>query len=297
MEYDLTGTQSKVWKMIRNRKADVNESGITDTISKEIWTEYFKTMYNGDGTTENLNDQIIEELGNNKTDITREDIRTTVMKLKGRKASGMDGIANEMLQFGGHDLIQELLKFVRITLQYQRIPIDMKTSITIPISNQNYRITILSTVLKLTSKMGCKNINIVCYADDAVLASSEDDLQRILHQFLKSAKMYHMRVSKQKTKCLTTSREPLRYKLEIKGTVIEQVMSFKYLGINISSARDIQAETKDQAIKGHRLWAFTRYHMEEQIHVNRKQNQDIQDMYQTNTMEQKHVRKLAKQSS
>lgn len=85
-------------------------------------------------------------------------------------------------------------------------------------------------------RMARKNINIICYAGDAaLLANSEDDLQRMLHQFVRSAGTLHMDMSKQKTKCLTISREPLRCKLEIEGTIIEQAMCIKYLGVNISS--------------------------------------------------------------
>lgn len=45
-------------------------------------------------------------------------------------------------------------------------------------------------------KMGSKNIYIVCYANAVLIASSEDDLQRLLHQFVKSAKIHYMEISK-----------------------------------------------------------------------------------------------------
>lgn len=38
-----------------------------------------------------------------------------------------------------------------------------------------------------------KNVNIICYANDAVLiANNENDLQRLLHQFHITVKQYYM---------------------------------------------------------------------------------------------------------
>lgn len=51
MEQDLTGAQSKVWKLIRNRRPEVNETCIPDTISKEEWIKYCNNIiYNKDDT-------------------------------------------------------------------------------------------------------------------------------------------------------------------------------------------------------------------------------------------------------
>lgn len=54
-------------------------------------------------------------------------------------------------------------------------------------------------------RMGDKEINIICYADDAALvAESEDDLQRLLHQLNRTAKSFNMIIADTKTKCMTT---------------------------------------------------------------------------------------------
>jgi hypothetical protein len=58
--------------------------------------------------------------------------------------------------------------------------------------------------------MGNKEINIICYADDAVLiADSKDNLQRLLHQFMLSCQTHNIKISISKTKTLTVSKEPL----------------------------------------------------------------------------------------
>jgi hypothetical protein len=59
-------------------------------------------------------------------------------------------------------------------------------------------------------KLGCLNIQIVCYADDAVLIDdSEDKLQELLNQFYITAKTYNMTVSTFKTKIVTLAKEPV----------------------------------------------------------------------------------------
>lgn len=97
-------------------------------------------------------------------------------------------------------------------------------------------------------------VKIVCYADDAVLISdNEDDLQRLLFNFEKVAGEYNMRISAEKTKSLTISREPLRCKLAVYGEPIEQVMQFNYLGARITSSKDLTAEVRAQANKAARI--------------------------------------------
>lgn len=99
-------------------------------------------------------------------------------------------------------------------------------------------------------RMGPHKINIVCYADDAVLvASNEDDLQRQLHSFNTRAQEYNMQISAEKTKCMVISREPRRCKLELEGKSIEQVMTFNYLGVEITSERNLKTEATKQATK------------------------------------------------
>ena len=100
-------------------------------------------------------------------------------------------------------------------------------------------------------------INILCYADDAVLiAESEDDLQRILQAFNKQAAKLNMQISINKTKCMTIAKEPLRCKLAIENNIIEQIISFEYLGCKITSAGLLEDEARKQvnkaaAISGH----------------------------------------------
>lgn len=103
-------------------------------------------------------------------------------------------------------------------------------------------------------RMSGNNINIICYADDAILiAENEDDLQRLLFKFNNICKQYNMKISTEKTKALTIARDPIRCKLVVDNDIIEQVMEVKYLGMVITSSGDIDRETNEQITKTNRI--------------------------------------------
>ncbi|XP_057653539.1 uncharacterized protein LOC130892274 [Diorhabda carinulata] len=63
-------------------------------------------------------------------------------------------------------------------------------------------------------RMGKHEFKIVCYADDAVVISEDEDiLQKLLHRFETVAGKFNMIISKQKTQSFTIAREPRRCKL------------------------------------------------------------------------------------
>nr|XP_018910888.1 PREDICTED: uncharacterized protein LOC109039726 [Bemisia tabaci] len=68
-----------------------------------------------------------------------------------------------------------------------------------------------------------------------------------------TAKKYNMKVSAAKTKSMVVSRNPIRCKLEVDGKMIEQVMELKYLGALLTSAKDLETEVQDQALKAARV--------------------------------------------
>lgn len=97
-------------------------------------------------------------------------------------------------------------------------------------------------------------ISIVCYADDALLvADNEDDLQRLLYRFHLTSIKYNMKISAHKTKSLVVAKNPIRCKLTINDQMIEQVMSFKYLGIEITYCQDRKTEVVHQTMKAARI--------------------------------------------
>lgn len=85
-------------------------------------------------------------------------------------------------------------------------------------------------------------LQIVCYADDAVLiAGNEDDLQRLFNIFLQQ---YNMILCAEITKCITIGKEHLRYKLEIPKSALKHVLKFDYIGVEISSCKNFYEEAR-----------------------------------------------------
>lgn len=76
--------------------------------------------------------------------------------------------------------------------------------------------------------MDKQGIKIVCYADDAVIISEDEDDLQTLYKFETTAKKFDMIISIQKTE----SKERRRCKLAVHNQSMNQVMQFKYLGIH-----------------------------------------------------------------
>ena len=108
-------------------------------------------------------------------------------------------------------------------------------------------------------RMGNKEIKICCYADDVVLISEdEDNLQRLLFRFQNIAEKFNMAISIEKTQSLTVNKEPKRCKLAANNQSIEQVMNFKYLGVNITSSRNLKKEVKAQTNRATMISGYLR---------------------------------------
>jgi hypothetical protein len=114
---------------------------------------------------------------------------------------------------------------------------------------------IIANLLKeLGYKMGNDSIHIICYADDAVLiADNEENLQTLLLRFDQLAERLNMEISLNKTKSLTISRNYTKCEVKLRGTMIEQVPKFNYLGAEISAKRDLKQEVRIQVMKAARI--------------------------------------------
>ena len=94
-----------------------------------------------------------------------------------------------------------------------------------------------------------------------LVAESENDLQRLLYQFNKTAKKFNMVISAAKTKSMTTSKTPIWCKLVVDDKIIHQEGKVKYLGIDISGYGDVETEVRNQAARAIRAAA----HLEDAI--------------------------------
>lgn len=52
-----------------------------------------------------------------------------------------------------------------------------------------------------------------------------------------------------KTKCMVISKKPRRRNQEIEGKIIEQLITFKYFGVEITSSRNLTEDAKRQSTK------------------------------------------------
>lgn len=94
-------------------------------------------------------------------------------------------------------------------------------------------------------KLDRHGIKIVCYADDAVIIyDNEDSLQRMLYRLETTANKFGMLISISKTEALIISKEPKRCKLAVYNKSINEVMKFKYLGVDITSDRCLLQKVK-----------------------------------------------------
>ena len=78
------------------------------------------------------------------------------------------------------------------------------------------------------------------------------------YKFEQAASAFNMLISTSKTQCLTIAKEPLRCKLAVYGRSMEQVMNFKYLGVTITSRRDLEKEVKAQTLKAFLISGYLR---------------------------------------
>lgn len=105
--------------------------------------------------------------------------------------------------------------------------------------------------------MGNRYIKILCYADDAILiAEDEDGLQRLLYRFTTTAQDFNMIISTKKTQSMVISKEPIRCKVVANDKIIDQVMRFKYLGVETSSDRNLIDEIRTQTNKSSQISGF-----------------------------------------
>lgn len=91
-------------------------------------------------------------------------------------------------------------------------------------------------------------LNTLLFADDQIIIQdSEDNLQKAIHKLNTICGEYHLKISIQKTKVMAfRGKHPVRSKIIINNTVIEQVSHFKYLGCDITYDYDKDVNIKTQ---------------------------------------------------
>jgi len=79
-------------------------------------------------------------------------------------------------------------------------------------------------------------IHTVQYADDLVLLAKEEKvLQDMIDKLIKTGRCYGMEMNVEKTKVMRISKQPFPVKIMIDLKQLENVESFKYLGIMLTN--------------------------------------------------------------
>ena len=75
----------------------------------------------------------------------------------------------------------------------------------------------------------------------------------------KTSKNYDMRILKDKTEVMVTSREPIQCDIELDGETLKQVEQFKYLGSTFVREGGCKEDVKTRSLTLHR--SFTDFHL------------------------------------
>ena len=102
--------------------------------------------------------------------ITRLEVQVALSQLNQGKASGIDGIVNEILKFGGDTMQDSIWNLLNIMFACEKVPLDWSRGIIFPIHKEgdernpsNYRgITLLSVVGKLYSAILTRRLSKWC---------------------------------------------------------------------------------------------------------------------------------------
>jgi hypothetical protein len=106
----------------------------------EMCTEYFEKLLNTEEPRELIkkgNKEISEVKG--EAELTIEDVKKAIRKLKNNKAAGTDGIHPELIKYRGNKLLNRMYELVRQIWDEERIPEEWKETIIVPIHKRGVR--------------------------------------------------------------------------------------------------------------------------------------------------------------
>lgn len=97
-------------------------------------------------------------------------------------------------------------------------------------------------------------MNELLFADDqAIIASSEDQLQRHVNKLHETCKDYNMKINTDKTEIMTFARKERTTNIYIENTKLQQVKDFTYLGSIFSENCKINNEIQHRCNKANQV--------------------------------------------
>ena len=103
---------------------------------------------------------------------------------------------------------------------------------------------------KLESKIIGRNINNLRYADDTLMAESEEELKSLLMKVKEESEKVGLKLNIQKTKIMASSPITSR---QIDGETMETVTDFIFLGSKITADGDCSHEIKRRLLLGRKV--------------------------------------------
>jgi Reverse transcriptase (RNA-dependent DNA polymerase)/Endonuclease-reverse transcriptase len=182
MMNDFISNIKLYWKLVKEeRKGNTqNASGVKnvegeivwdESESRECWRKYFMELFLDGEIVErsesgNVNERVSEEdtweRDDVQKDMSMDELKKAMKKLKNGKAAGVDGVTSEMIKYGGAVLDVRLLQLMNACFKSGRAPEEWKCAVIVPLYKgkgdkydcKNYRgISLLSVTGKLYGRM------------------------------------------------------------------------------------------------------------------------------------------------
>ena len=185
----LNGKKKKtqVWDSALN---EVGEEVFGDEI-KLVWKEAYKKLGGLNLDREDFDNNFAKEIEEEIKEMTRkshdyndelgkqislDEVEKIVKRLKNGKASGVDGVVNEILKFGGNNMYILLCELCKIIFEKEMVPDDWLEGIIFPIYKDddrrhplNYRgITLLSVVSKVYTSIINERLSEWCETNNVI---------------------------------------------------------------------------------------------------------------------------------
>ena len=109
-------------------------------------------------------------------------------------------------------------------------------------------------------RIGYWNMKIItitelCYADDLIIiGETEKQLQNNIKVFNEELRKKNMKINIQKTKTMVIGNSEEKHSIELDGKYLEQVKSYKYLGVVINRKGNLEEEINERVAKTGRLF-------------------------------------------
>ena len=151
------------WKELRSMGCSKNDNSVKANIEISEWYDHFKTVFQSDDEPQDdrsnvdISKELLEESDHVlNEDLTEEEVKKAINRLKVDKATGIDGISAEMIKTGGDAVLCFLTKLFNTLFSKGLYPKEWSKAIIIPIykkgdpeNTDNYRgVSLLSIVSK-----------------------------------------------------------------------------------------------------------------------------------------------------